>query len=202
MPHWWWLKWTDCVRMQSSKAAQKKAVATSFSSAMADLDFYHLNLFPFQLWIPPAYTAGLWRPVASRGQRERTSCTSCPCFCLTTPTSSVEKGNGIAPERSRRSPRCFSYLSPPLLLFPTPPQWPRSLQHGSQPVSRPHGGRRQLLHDLPHHLERVPGLHLRHEDGPGTGWEHHSKLEPQSVCLQVGLAVVCVHALPDAQRHH
>lgn len=155
---------------------------------MADLVSYHLYHFsPFQLWIPPVYTAGLWRPVASRGQRERTSCTSCPCFCLTTPTSSVEKGNGIAPERTRRGPVCFCYLSPPLL-SPTPPQWPRCLRHGSQRVSQPHGGRRQLLHDLPHHLARVPGLHLRLEDGPGTGWEHHSKLEPQRVCLQVSLA--------------
>jgi len=58
-----------------------------------------INIFllvVFQWLTPRVFTAGPWLPTESRGQKERTSCSFCPCFCQTIQTSSVEKGNCIA----------------------------------------------------------------------------------------------------------
>ncbi len=73
-------------------------------------------------------------------------------------------------------------------------QRPRSLRHSSWPVSRQHGGQSLLLHDLPHHPERISRLHRRFKNGPNPGWQYHSVHGPQSFCLQVS-PVVLVHVV-------
>lgn len=67
----------------------------------------------------------------------------------------------------------------------TPTQRTRSLQHSSGPVPEEQGGPSLVLHDIPHHPERVSRLHQGFENGPYPGQQHHADLGPQSVRLQV-----------------
>lgn len=73
-------------------------------------------------------------------------------------------GFGPDPEGSPWVPLGFSCILTVLSLSPF--QRSRRLQHSGGPVPRQHGGGSHLLHDLPHHPERVPGLHQGFKNGP------------------------------------
>lgn len=76
-------------------------------------------------------------------------------------------GFGPDPEGSPWVPLGFPLGSPASSRSSLSPlQRSRRLQHSGGPVPRQHGGGSHLLHDLPHHPERVPGLHQGFENGP------------------------------------